>query len=95
MGKQLYIGQYMVSSAYSVIFYSLFTQVRLENLFDDALTVDLEEFLSWAAPGTGRNIEVISLHHGIHQNDYNRCIINIAIVITTIIIIVMKLNEIR
>ena len=34
--------------------------MRLENLFDDALTVDLEEFLSWAAPGTGRNIEVMS-----------------------------------
>ena len=87
MGKQLYIGQYMVSSAYSVIFYSLFfTQVRLENLFDDALTVDLEEFLSWAAPGAGRNIEVMSLH-GIHKNDYNR-----AIVITSITIIIMKLN---
>ena len=34
--------------------------MRLENLFDDALTVDLEEFLSWAAPGAGKNIEVMS-----------------------------------
>merc|ERR1712113_835490 len=35
--------------------------VRLENLFDNDLTVDLKEFFSWAAPGTGRNIEVMSL----------------------------------
>ena len=87
MDKQFYIGQYMVSYILIILCYlllSFFTQVRLENLFDDALTVDLEEFLIWAAPGTGRNIEVISLHHGIHQNDYNRCILSIAITTITI-----------
>ena len=64
MGKQLYIGQYMVSYILTILcdllFSLFFVQVRLENLFDDALTVDLEEFLSWAAPGAGKNIEVMS-----------------------------------
>lgn len=36
-------------------------QVRLENLHDGAVTLDLEEFLTWAAPAGGRKVEVMSL----------------------------------
>ena len=35
--------------------------MRLENLLDEAVTLDLEEFLSWAAPAEGRKVEVMSL----------------------------------
>ena len=36
-------------------------QGRLENLLDEAVTLDLEEFLSWAVPAQGRKVEVMSL----------------------------------
>ena len=35
--------------------------MRLENLRDEAVTLDLEEFLSWAAPAEERKVEVMSL----------------------------------
>ena len=35
--------------------------MRLENLHDEAVTLDLEEFLSWAVPTEGRKVEVMSL----------------------------------
>ena len=47
----------ILSSTYS----PFLEQVRLENLRDEAVTLDLEEFLSWAAPAEGRKVEVTSL----------------------------------
>ena len=35
--------------------------MRLENMHDEAVTLDLEEFLSWAVPAEGRKVEVMSL----------------------------------
>ena len=57
MDGQLYFGQINCSFAYS----PFLGQVRLENLHDEAVTLDLEEFLSWAAPAEGRKVEVMSL----------------------------------
>ena len=39
--------------------------MRFENLHDDAVTLDLEEFLSWAVPAEGRKVEVMSLDGGL------------------------------
>ena len=47
-------------------------QVRLENLHDEAVTLDLEEFLSWAVPAEGRKVEVMSLDGGLDLETMRR-----------------------
>ena len=61
MDGQLDSGQFSSSSAFS---HSL-EQVRLENLLEEAVTLDLEELLSWAVPAEGRKVEVMSLDGGL------------------------------
>ena len=51
----------LVRSLHLLHIFSFLGQVRLENLHDEAVTLDLEEFLSWAAPAEGRKVEVMSL----------------------------------
>ena len=47
-------------------------QVRLENLHDEVVTLDLEEFLSWAVPAEGRKVEVMSLDGGLDLETMRR-----------------------
>ena len=47
-------------------------QVRLENLHDEAVTLDLKGFLSWAVPAEGRKVEVMSLDGGLDLETMRR-----------------------